>query len=418
MSARAIAHALFRRRRLLAAVWLASVAAGAGYVLIVPAQWRAEATLMVEDSGAQALAALLESRDVQAPVIARHGERLYPRLPAADRPAAFARDLAVAPDAALVRLRLDSGDPAAAAEALTALIAAMRDGNQTVFTVEPDGEAVIAAREALAAFRQRHGLLDAASDRESLARRRAALDGEIAAAEAEATMAADRLAALKARLAATPETVSLATENERPKAAEEARTKLFELQSREAELLNRYQESSVFVQNLRAEKRKIEALVAELQAAVPSRVTNGRNPIHQEVEKDIFRTEAAMSAAKAKAKSGQRQAADLDRRILALDGSARQLAQLEGAVTGAEARLGRGHGPAVDGIGILQQAAAESRPLGPGPHRILALAAAAGFALALLAVLLAQRLSDRFATPADVERRLGLPVLTTIPRES
>lgn len=428
MSARSVAHALFRRRRLLATVWLASLAAGGGHVLLAAPVWRAEATLMVEAArpdAARALAALLESRDAHRRVVERHGDRLYPALSPADRLAAFAADLTVtpAPDAALVRLRLDSGDPVAAAAALAALIDALRDGNQAVFAPAADanGEAAgqaIAAREALAAFRRRHGVFDSASEREALLRRRSDLDGETAAVEAEAAVAADRLAALRARLAATPPTIALATENERPKAAEDARAKLFDLETREAELLSRYQESSVFVQNLQAEKRKVEGLLSELQAITPSRVTNGVNPVHQELEKEVFRTEAALSSAGAKAKAGQRRLAELDRRLEALDANARQLAELEGAVARAEARTGGGQGPAVDGIGIVQQASAESRPVGPGPRRVLAAAAAAGFALALLAVLLAQRFSTRLATPAEVERRLGLPVLTTIPRES
>lgn len=57
------------------------------------------------------------------------------------------------------------------------------------------------------------------------------------------------------------------------------------------------------------------------------------------------------------------------------------------------------------------------RAVGPEP----AVFALSGTLLGLLSgislAVLANVLSSRLSTPADVERRLGLPVLTTIPRE-
>lgn len=428
MSARAVAQVLFRRRRMIGAILLAGLAAGVGLAWLRPVAWRAEATLMVEagrPDAAQALAALLGSRDLHGEVLAGHGAGLYPAMATDDRVAAFARDLAVVADGAVVRVALDGADPAVAVAALAALIDGTRGRNQAVFapTVEPGGAALreaAAAREALAAFRTQAGVFDAAAERAALLERRARQDGETATAEAEAQAAAERLAVMTARLAETPATIALASESERPQVAEEARTKLFELEAREAELLGKYQESSLFVQNLRAEKRKVQAMLDELQNATRSRVTSGSNPVHQELEKEVHRAEAALSTAKARVKAGQRQLAELDRRLAALGGTARKLAELEAALARAEAKAGGGEprGPAIDGIGIVQQASAGARPVGPGRLTILAGSAVVGLLLALLAAALAQRWSQCFATPAEVERRLGLPVLTTIPRES
>jgi uncharacterized protein involved in exopolysaccharide biosynthesis len=433
VSARIVAHVLFRHRRKMAAMLVASLGAGAALAVLTPVEWRAEAALMVEGARpepAHALAALLGSRDLHDSVVGRHGERLFPVLAERDRVAAFAADLSIAADGPVVRVSLDGADPAATAAALTALIDEMRVRNQAVFApVAPaDGAAAqeeavqeeAAARAALAAFRRQFGVFDAAAERESLLKRRSQVEAETAAAEAEAQAGGDRLAVLKARLADTPATIALATENERSKVAEDARGKLFELEAREAELLGRYQDSSAFVQNLRAEKRKVETMLGELQNATQSRVTNGTNPVHQELEKEANRAEAALSSARAKAKAGQRQLAELDRRLEAWGGTARRLAELEAALTRAEARSGGGkpHGPAIDGIGIVQQASVAARPLRPGRLDIMAAAGLTGLVLALLAAVLGQRLSSRFATPAEIERRLGLPVLTSIPRES
>lgn len=430
MSARAVAHTLFRHQRKMLVTLLLCLGAGGALVTLTPVQWRAEATLLVEASrpdGAGALAAMLESRDLHTQVLDRLGDRLYPALPVAERPDAFRRDLRVRPagDAALVRLSLDGADGRLAAEALADLLDRLAEKNRAVFTPQDAGgelaRQAVQAREKLAAFRKRTGITEGSADKASLIRRRGELDSESVAAEAEAAALGDRQAVLKARLAATPATIEISNESERTKVAEDARGKLFELQTREAELLGKYQDDSVTVQNLRAEKRKVEELLAKLEATTQNRVTSGTNPVYQELEKDAFRTEAALSAAKARLKSGQRQLAELDRRLDALAGAERALTDLEQAAASADAQLvshRTGSGAAIEGIGIVSSAAAGSRPAGPPAWAVMVAAAGLGVVLAVLLAALAQRFSSHFVTPADVERRLGLPVLTTIPRES
>ncbi|HTH15102.1 MAG TPA: hypothetical protein VL974_00505, partial [Magnetospirillum sp.] len=424
----ALAQVLFRHQRKMLVVFALSLAVGGGILWLVPPAWRAEATLLVEagrPDGARALAAMLESRDLHAQVLAAYGDTLYPRVPAQARADAFAHDLKVIPTdgAGLVRLSLDGPDGAVAAKALSVLLDRLAEKNRTVFAVQPDSQATrqaAEAREALAAFRKRSGLGEGSLDRSTLTRRRTELDAEVNAAEAEAGALSDRLAALKARLAAVPATIEISAESERSKVAEEARSKLFELQAKEAELLAKYQEGSVFVQNLRAEKRKVEEMLGKLDTATQNKVVNGANPVHQELEKEAFRAEAALSAAQARAKAATKQMAELNRKLDTLSGSERQLADLERAVAVAEARLGpaKAIGAAIDGIGVVQQATPGSRPVGPTPPMLMGMAAAIGALLALLVAGLTHALSSRLSSPADVERRLGLPVLTTIPRES
>lgn len=405
MSAHGVASFLFRHQRKLLASVALSLAAGGWVVHEVPPRWRAEAIVMVEagrSDGARALAALLESRDLHAQVLQSWGERLYPALLAEVRAESFARDLSIRPadGAGVVRLALESGDGDSAAAALTALLERLAEKNRTVFATPPDPAAATqtaAAREALA-----------------LLRKRSELDGEVLAAESETSVLESRVAALKERLATIPATIEISSESERSKVAEDARAKLFELQAREAELLGKYQDGSVFIQNLRNEKRKVEELLTKLDTATPNRVISGTNPVRQELEKEGVRAETALSAAKARAKAARRQLTDVDKRLDQVAPS-RDPATLERLATQPAPRAG---GAAIDGIGVVQAANAGRHPIGPTPPQILSLAAAAGLLLGLLWAGLAQAFSSRLASPADVERRLGLPVLTTIPRES
>ncbi|HSV29556.1 MAG TPA: hypothetical protein VLL76_08350, partial [Candidatus Omnitrophota bacterium] len=223
MSLRSIAHALFRHRRAMLAVMLVALTLGGFAAALHQPAWRAEATLLAESrrlDAARSLAALFESRDLHASVLRRLGDALYPALPEADRPAAFAGDLMVEPadGTALVRVAFDGPDPELAAQALAGLMDGVRARNASVFSVA-SGEAAVrdakAAQDSLAAFRKRNNLFDPAAERDALLRRRAELEGQAVAAESEAAALADKLALLKTRLQTTPATISLQTESER-----------------------------------------------------------------------------------------------------------------------------------------------------------------------------------------------------------
>jgi uncharacterized protein involved in exopolysaccharide biosynthesis len=371
MTARGLAHVVFRHRRLFAVVLALVLAAGAA-VALRPPVWRAEAGVVVEGN-ADTLAALLASRDLHRAVLRR--VPLYPGLSEDEAVAAMGAALVLhpMPEGKVVRLALTGRDAKATASALTALL-------------EEAGAA------AGPAPRRQDG-----DERKVLAGRRAEAEAQAAGAEAEAAQAAERLAALKARLAATPSTVQLSSESERSHVIDQAKAKLFELATREQELLGKYQDGSITVRNLRAEKAKVEELLKGLEAPIEGRVTSGPNPVYQDIEKQAVHAEADLTAARARGKALARQMADLDRR---LDG-----------LSAADARL-----PAAT-LGVFERAQVSAHPVGPPPAMVMAAAAAAGLVLALVAAFAAEALSQRFSTPAEVERRLGLPVLSSLPRE-
>jgi uncharacterized protein involved in exopolysaccharide biosynthesis len=397
MTGRAVAHVVFRHLRLVLAVLALALALGGGWIAAHPRPYRAEAVLMVDGrqaGAAPALAALLASRDRHRPVVERFGARLLPGVPEGERVEAFGRALRVAPSAAgTVRLTLDGADGAVAAQALAMLIERARAA---------PGDDAAATR--LAAYRRKSGRADPAAEREDLAHLRARLDAESTAAEAEAAIQADRAAVLEAQLAKVPATIQIASDAERSRVLEEARSKRFELETRERELLAKYQPSSPLVQAVEDEKRQVDLSLRQYESPQTARVQNGVNPVHQGVERDLLAAQAAQAAARSKAKALARQKAEVDHRLdTALD---------------AEQELERaGAAPALPAMGVVDSAQAVARPVGPPPLAVLGAALGLGLAAALAAAGLAQRFSSRLATPAETERRLGLAVLTSIPRE-
>lgn len=424
MTARAVAQILFRHQRKMLACVVAALAVGGAAAALDEPRYRAEATLLAGSGDSRALAALFESRDLHGQVLDDLGERLYPALAADLRGGAFASDLRVRPadGAPLVRLALDGPDPHDAARALAVLVAAVRARNEQVFAVAGEGGEDLAeeARADLAALRKRLGVFDLAAERENLLGRRAQIQAQAEAAQAEAQSLGDTLTLLKARLATTPRTIELTSESERSRVVEEARAKLFELETREQELLGKYQENSVFVQRVRAESNTARRLLERLMDTSDTKITTGANQVYQHLETELVRIEAQWATAHSRSGTLARQLEDIDARLVSLAENARHMAELERRSGEAEralagAQAGRS---AIDGIGIVQSAAARTQAVGPGPLGILALAALAGLVLAVIVAALAQRLSDRFTTPAEIESRLGLKVLTSIPRES
>ncbi|MBI2236658.1 MAG: hypothetical protein HYU60_06890 [Magnetospirillum sp.] len=369
MSARAVAHVLFRHYRPMLAVFLLCLALGGGAALRPPS-WRAEAVVRAEAVHAEGIA-----------VETLGDGRLRLSVARADGPAALAGLVAV----------------------LEALQAPAPDDPATAALARQAAE----ARQKVEAWRHRNGTSDAAAD----LRRRAELEGEATAAEAEAAALADKLAMLKARLATTPATIQLSSDRERSRVIDEAKAKLFEMQTREQELLGKYQPTSPLVQNLQAERRRVEELLKGLDTPVEARVRSGANEVYQDLEKEAFRTEAALTAARGRGKALTRQMAELDRRMESAGGGGR----LDRVATDLETRLAARRAA----LHPAPVAVVEPPRLVPPPPRSAALAAglAAGLLLGLAAAFAADRLSTRFATPADVERRLGLPVLTVLSRE-
>jgi len=417
MSARTVAHALFRHRRKTLAAIAVALACGGGWSLAHPPEWRAEATLLVDGGQADAAraAALLQSRDLQRPVVERYGGRLLPAAAPEARLDAFGRKLTVASDsgAGLVRLRLDAAEPAAAAEALAALIDAAR-GAQAPAGESPDQARASAARQQIAAWRRHTGLFDLAAERNALIGRRAQAESDATAAEAEAAALTDKLALYKDQLAKTPVTIELTNRSERSQVLEEARSKLFELDTKAQELLGKYQPSSPLVQAVETEKRAVEETMRRYDAPSEAQVENGANPVRQTLEQEALRASAALTAAKARARTLAAQKADVDRRLAALADGERELATLERNAAEAESRLTAAR---IAGIRVVETAQARNGSVGLAAWQVLAATLAAGIAAALLVVAVAQRWSATLAAAADVERRLGLPVLTTIPRE-
>jgi uncharacterized protein involved in exopolysaccharide biosynthesis len=70
----------------------------------------------------------------------------------------------------------------------------------------------------------------------------------------------------------------------------------------------------------------------------------------------------------------------------------------------------------ITNVNVIQPANLVAKPISPQKSLILALGILGGLALGIGVALLAERLDPTLKTPGDVEGRLALPVLLTVPR--
>lgn len=452
---RGLAHALFRHKRKIGAILAVSLGAAAAVSALMPSIYRAEATVLVKlgrdddastrvDEAVGSQIEILRNGDLHQRVIAAFGAgALYPRLSASDAAAAFGRDLRVVnqPGSTVIELAYDNRDPAAAAAALNRLLDEYRDkhralygGTKTGF-LEAQAEELRGqlktAQDRLAAFRQSNKVYAVEEQRQLLLRQRSDLDSQRQAAQNQIAELQQKLRVLQAQIRETPPTISLSTETERNRLLDEARGKLMSLQMREQELLGKYKDTSQFVTAVRDEIRRVKTMIGDLDGKVTAAEKSGPNELWTALQRDFYAAQAELTAVQGRDKGLANQLRDLDARLAGLTGQEGSSRDLEREVAALEANYQTylqkieetriaddARNRKGGGIGVIQQAAEPSRPDRPRPLLYLALALAGGLAAGVATALLAERFSQRFSTPVAVERRLGLPVLTSVAVDS
>jgi len=230
---------------------------------------------------------------------------------------------------------------------------------------------------------------------------------------------------LKSQMISTPATVDPIDQGGRYKVIDDAKARLLELQLKEQEMRAKYTDNSQMVVTLREEIRKVQAFIDEMSQAMTQRNKPSANDTYVELTKDMLRTEAQMNSAQTRQVTLQKQRDEIDGKLAEINAGEGPLHDLEQTVANNEATLRSiedarvvqavDNGPG-SGIAVIERPAPPSHPLRPNPPLYFALALGCGLTGGLILALLAQALSSRYATPLDVERRLGLPVLAVLPQ--
>lgn len=402
---------------------------------------------------------ILGSRELKAEVIRTVGlEEMYPQIekdqlgdsrPAAEgarRPRAmdlaidrFERNLKLTPvqGSNVIQLAFNHPDPQIAAEALNLLIRFYMDKRRDVFSqsrsaIIQDQRDQFADRlkeleTRIQEYRARNNISNVDEQTNLLLRQEAEqssallqLDERVRGLEAQAQ-------GLKAQIAATPAQVLLSNDDTRAPALESARGTLLALELRRRDLLTKYKETSRVIADIDAQIAQARASMAEDKQRTTATVRRGRNPVLDDLERDLARLEAEAKGLRARrgeieinlAKLREKAAgfAEQQQVYRALE---RERALLEDAYRTYTKRLEEAKitdefdksKSANVRIIAPAEAPSEGRSL---RLPILAAAVFLGLLAALATAFVVAQMRQTFLTPEDTERVLGLPVLLAVP---
>ena len=165
-------------------------------------------------------------------------------------------------------------------------------------------------------FKQKHSLTSLDDQQQLLLQQRKELDTLLKETINNISGLDTKLSWLKHQIKQVEENVPLSSVTNRQAIIQEAQKNLLDLQLKEQEILTKYHEKSRTLVSVRKEIELVEAFLKKQQAAeLENMVTTGKNPVYQELEVEILRTEAQLVSEKARRKVTQEQIIEIDQEL-------------------------------------------------------------------------------------------------------
>lgn len=276
-------------------------------------------------------------------------------------------------------------------------------------------------------FKQKNRVFSLEEQRSLLLKQRTELDTSMKGAENQVRELRNKLATLRAQTKTVSENVPLFTETERFKIIDDAKGQLLNLQLREQQLLLKYTETSELVVNARREIAIVREFIEKQERDLQGKVRTGQNLVYQDLERESIRVQADLSSQEAKAASLRGQIAQLDRDVQNLDLKENELENLKRELSAneknyrtylekvEEARISEDlNRQKMANLSVVQVAAVPAKPVRPKKELNILLSIVLGAVAGLGYAFFSEYTSQGLSTPESAERRLGLPVLTSV----
>ncbi len=274
--------------------------------------------------------------------------------------------------------------------------------------------------DAMRQFLAVHDIADFDAERAALQTLYATIEAAILTNETRQSQLNGQIEVLRSQLSRTPIEINLFVEDSSSQS-------LTNLELEREDLLTRYTEESQTVQDINARITRAREYL-DGQDRTLGTIRRGRNPLHQQIQSNLSSISSEAEATRQQYAELTRQAADIrvrQQRIVDLEPEWQKLVRertlLEASVRDASTReveartLAEIAAQDSDNIRILEEARQPVR--GQSFKLIVAIISILfGAFCALIVGLLLALTRKGFATPKSLERTLGLPVVTTVPR--
>lgn len=275
-------------------------------------------------------------------------------------------------------------------------------------------------------FKQKYMVYSLDEQRGLLLKQRADLDASLKAAHSRVNGMREKVLALRTGMKDLAERDDKYTQTERDKIIVEAKAQLLNLQLKERDLLHKYPETNQFVINARSNIATVTDFLKQQEQDISGKVRTS-NSVYQQAEKEMILTEAELSSVLAQERTLRQQLAQLDWAIRALDRSEKPLQNLARDISISdknyryyldkfeEARISNDKTrQKLANLSVIQPATVQAIPVKPKKILNLIVGFVLAAASALSCAMIAEFLSQGITNADHAQRRLGIPVLTTV----
>jgi len=290
----------------------------------------------------------------------------------------------------------------------------------------PQAEATLhQATTSLAEYETSHKIVDISTQTQQSLTAISALEAKRAEAQVDERQAGAQLSSVQAQLAGTPPTVAGGQQYEPNPVLAQLQTQLAQTTMQLRTAQEHYTDRHPTVIALKSQKTQLERSIAGQTSTIVSSQSTVSNPLYQQLQQQ----EATLRAQVA---SYQTQGDTLTQQLAALEPSLKELPDQAAALTALQRRaklaqdvydeLQRKNGEAMvarssalSDVSIVQPASADYATVKPNTLLNLLLGGFLSITLGIGASLAAEVLDKRIHGTQDVEQRLSLPVLASIP---
>ena len=287
---------------------------------------------------------------------------------------------------------------------------------------------VAGIEDELKKLKSRTGVASLEEQRRILMMRIGALQTEGESNQAALAISRAKVKELNEKLASiSPTVVTQETKGSGNYAADLMRSRLYELQIKEQDLLSRYEATSRPVVEIRHQIAEAQALLAK-EEPTRTQVTTGINTTHQQLNLDLIRETGNLSSLEAKTgvlksqlAGGQAELQELNSTEVKMVNLQRELSLLEVKYRKYSENLEQARIDQameinkISNISVVQAATASLKPIRPRKALNLALGLFLGIFGGIGLAFFSEYLDHSLRTPQDVEEKLDLQVLASIP---
>jgi uncharacterized protein involved in exopolysaccharide biosynthesis len=276
-------------------------------------------------------------------------------------------------------------------------------------------------------FKRRHGLSSLQDEKQLLLEQRRDLDSSLKKVQNQKQGLMSKTESLKRQIADVPRQIPLASVSERQGVIDGLKANVLELRLKEQNLLTKFKDTSRLVTDIRNEIKTVEGFLQEQEARLTDKVTTGKNPVFQELEIEILRTQSELSSLTTQIGETKEQIHQLDLRLARLDQLEKELGALQLKVESDQSNyrmyLAKVEEAQVSekmdelkmaNLSVIQPASVPTKPVKPKKALNILIGVIVGIVGGVTSAFLSAYLQEGYTRPEEAARDLGMPILASI----